>query len=469
LATASWLAQHYVGFVGDSPPVEQLGHVVVPSGDLLLIDFGLLHLWSGDSPPLLREGDAPAEVIRAANTAQDWEIVGADAAEVAAALDLAVVKGRYAFDIPADSDLVHRRVDSVISGTRMSAEVQRLGRVPHRQRILRLLDDCPDGVEVPFHGPWAVAARGLPVDRPMRVLGTRMDPDGPDAGRWHNVWVEVNDADPVLTTHIGHVLVDEARLMFVDARAVQEWRSGHPTDGLADVALWGRDAADLAGRFGAAPLPGEEGCFGWTDLLVAAAETRAVELQRLRESGTARFAFDFRPHDDHYRLLAQARATPTGSGSLECGGAQVTGFFTAWGDGAFPVFRDSDAGGKLCRIRVELGAPEIVARTRRFDDLWFGELSKMALVSTDVGPVGGAVGWLYREAPERDQDSGWRVFSGQETQDFLDDPANVSLVPLRELVVREPALEALLRAPHPTAFERDGSGTFVQCAFPGDG
>ena len=38
-----------------------------------------------------------------------------------------------------------------------------------------------------------------------------------------------------------------------------------------------------------------------------------------------------------------------------------------WGDGASPVFRDSSSDGKLSSVRVELGVPEIVSRTRGFE------------------------------------------------------------------------------------------------------
>jgi hypothetical protein len=39
--------------------------------------------------------------------------VGADAAAVAAALDLAAVKGRFGFDLPADGEFLAERVATV--------------------------------------------------------------------------------------------------------------------------------------------------------------------------------------------------------------------------------------------------------------------------------------------------------------------------------------------------------------------
>jgi len=69
-------------------------------------------------------------------------------------------------------------------------------------------------------------------------------------------------------------------------------------------------------------------------------------------------ATDFRPHTHQYFALAQVRATPTGSGTIDVGGARVCVFETTWGDGFFPVFRDLDERGRLARIRVRLQTDE---------------------------------------------------------------------------------------------------------------
>jgi hypothetical protein len=37
---------------------------------------------------------------------------------------------------------------------------------------------------------------------------------------------------------------------------------------------------------------------------------------------------------------------------------------------------------------------------------------------------GKPVGFIYRELPDDDIDSGWRFFSGEDTQEYADDPAN---------------------------------------------
>jgi hypothetical protein len=211
-----------------------------------------------------------------------------------------------------------------------------------------------------------VAVRGLPAGQPLRVRGARMPEGSPDRGRWHSIWVEADERPAAQMEDVAYVLVDEARLAFADPDALTAWRTGDPVDGLADLAFWGRDAHILSVRTGAGAL--DDGTCGWTGLPVRDAAQLARDLYRAKESEGRRFALDLRPHDDHHRLLSLARAAPTESASVEIGGCLVCGFFTSWGDGAFPVRRDLTADGTLCRRRVEVGTPEIAGRQRKLED-----------------------------------------------------------------------------------------------------
>ena len=83
--------------------IEELGIVTAPAGELVLIDFGLLRLWSGESVPVLDPGYVGEDVAATANSAVDMEILGDSPAEAGAAADLAAVGGRFVFDIPAAS------------------------------------------------------------------------------------------------------------------------------------------------------------------------------------------------------------------------------------------------------------------------------------------------------------------------------------------------------------------------------
>ena len=49
------------------------------------------------------------------------------------------------------------------------------------------------------------------------------------------------------------------------------------------------------------------------------------------------------------------------------------------------------------------------------------------LASVYIGDDRNCVGWMYHEASDSQSDSGWRFFSGEETQQFADDPANTKI------------------------------------------
>ena len=65
------------------------------------------------------------------------------------------------------------------------------------------------------------------------------------------------------------------------------------------------------------------------------------------------------------------------------------------------------------------------------------------------------IGYAYRGAPCESNDSGWRLFSGDESQEYVDDPKNFSLCHAATLLERDPALRSIIDAPPPAAFERD--------------
>jgi hypothetical protein len=53
---------------GLSPQIEELGIVTAPAGELVLIDFGLLRLWSGESVPVLDPGYVGEDVAAPRST-----------------------------------------------------------------------------------------------------------------------------------------------------------------------------------------------------------------------------------------------------------------------------------------------------------------------------------------------------------------------------------------------------------------
>ena len=70
------------------------------------------------------------------------------------------------------------------------------------------------------------------------------------------------------------------------------------------------------------------------------------------------------------------------------------------------------------------------------------------------------VGFLYREAPVFENDSGWRFFSGEESDEYAADPANFTVCSVSEIVQANPAVAPLLEQPAGGAWEADGEGGF---------
>ena len=79
------------------------------------------------------------------------------------------------------------------------------------------------------------------------------------------------------------------------------------------------------------------------------------------------------------------------------------------------------------------------------------------------------MGFCYREEPEGDQfpDSGWRFFSGQEDQDYLDDPKNSGVFHLNTIANYDPEILAVIDAPDGSAFGRGPDGKLHPEPFPG--
>lgn len=69
---------------------------------------------------------------------------------------------------------------------------------------------------------------------------------------------------------------------------------------------------------------------------------------------------------------------------------------------------------------------------------------------------GRPIGYMVRD------ELGWSFLAGDETQEYVDDPANLALTALAEVVAREPAVEPHLNAPVGTALVRTPTGFAVE-------
>ena len=48
------------------------------------------------------------------------------------------------------------------------------------------------------------------------------------------------------------------------------------------------------------------------------------------------------------------------------------------------------------------------------------------------------VGYMYREVPNKESDSGWRFFSGTESQDYVDNPENIKIYNVNTIANYDP-------------------------------
>ena len=62
-----------------------------------------------------------------------------------------------------------------------------------------------------------------------------------------------------------------------------------------------------------------------------------------------------------------------------------------------------------------------------------------AIVSRKIVERTGNIKWLTREAPIAPQDTGWRILSDRDTDEYLADPANMTVVDFNDICDIEPA------------------------------
>jgi hypothetical protein len=206
--------------------------------------------------------------------------------------------------------------------------------------------------------PMLICAK-VPADRALAVTATRVG-KGRFADAWDHVAIALGAPghhDVARSVKLGKAAVDFARLIAMDRAAIDHWRHEDSLDQLADFVFWGRDEAQLAKALGAKRLTPAEG-YGWIDLPFAEAEALADRAAALKAENHWLLSTELRPHSHHFDILAAARASPSGTGVLEVGGARVLLFFTRWGDGVYPVFLDVDHDDQPIQLRIQLAPVE---------------------------------------------------------------------------------------------------------------
>jgi hypothetical protein len=83
------------------------------------------------------------------------------------------------------------------------------------------------------------------------------------------------------------------------------------------------------------------------------------------------------------------------------------------------------------------------------------------LASDRITVDGAPVGYMYREQPDSDTDSGWHFFAGDESQEYADQPDHFAIYDVNTICNYDPAIIPLLDAPLGAAFGRvAGTDTF---------
>ncbi len=100
-------------------------------------------------------------------------------------------------------------------------------------------------------------------------------------------------------------------------------------------------------------------------------------------------------------------------------------------------------------------SPRHVARLfiAKDDPGWYANMERAALVSENV--FEDCCRWVFHQPPDREEDSGWRLFSGTETEQQLGDPSRIRLCNVAWLCDFDPSLAELLRTEVDAAFERN--------------
>jgi len=85
-------------------------------------------------------------------------------------------------------------------------------------------------------------------------------------------------------------------------------------------------------------------------------------------------------------------------------------------------------------------------------------------IASDMITVDGRrVGFMYRELPRDNIDSGWRFKSGVESQEYADDPNHLAIYDINTIANYDPEIIPLLSEPVGSAFERkNGTGNFIE-------
>ena len=119
----------------------------------------------------------------------------------------------------------------------------------------------------------------------------------------------------------------------------------------------------------------------------------------------------------------------------------------------------------MCGDLVEFEACHIINTQHDSNDNLVERYIKRCFVTKRVLSEGYKVGYLYREEPDEEKDSGWRIPSNTESDEYMDNSENIAYVSLGAVLSKDDSFIDLLNQPTGSAFALDSAtGEFVSLA-----
>lgn len=81
--------------------------------------------------------------------------------------------------------------------------------------------------------------------------------------------------------------------------------------------------------------------------------------------------------------------------------------------------------------------------------------NKTAYITRKLLEENKEVGFAFREKPDNETDSGWRFFTGEEDQEYVDNPDNIIIIPIDEMLEKDGSIKTILDSEYQTAYEKN--------------
>lgn len=118
-------------------------------------------------------------------------------------------------------------------------------------------------------------------------------------------------------------------------------------------------------------------------------------------------------------------------------------------------------------LKKNIGSNNVI---KAFKGLTRNEIKKLidykggsgCIASDEITLNGKQVGFMYRDKPNNEYDSGWNFFSGKESEKYTNNPDNFSVFDINTICNYDDSIIEFLNKPVYSAFIRDENGNFVE-------